>query len=103
MKRQKETMRPLSCYTEQVNGALAEKLGNGLQNRVDGSVTRRCLHKITLMYSELFLLQNFNQLREDGVEKMTPIIKHVASRLRQVQLEFAKFSERNDWVVFAVE
>ena len=25
-------------------GALAEKLGNGLQNRVDGSVTRRCLH-----------------------------------------------------------
>lgn len=27
------------------DGALAEKLGNGLQNRVDGSVTRRCLHK----------------------------------------------------------
>ncbi len=25
------------------DGALAEKLGNGLQNRVDGSVTRRCL------------------------------------------------------------
>ena len=26
------------------DGALAEKLGSGLQNRADGSVTRRCLH-----------------------------------------------------------
>ena len=29
---------------EYSRGALAEKLGNGLQNRVDGSVTRTCLH-----------------------------------------------------------
>lgn len=27
-----------------VDGALAEKLGIGLQNRADGSVTRTCLH-----------------------------------------------------------
>ena len=26
------------------NGALAEKLGTGLQNQLDGSVTRTCLH-----------------------------------------------------------
>ena len=31
------------CYNGSTDGALAEKLGNGLQNRVDGSVTRRCL------------------------------------------------------------
>ena len=31
------------CYNEQ-DGALAEKLGTGLQNQVDGSVTRTCLH-----------------------------------------------------------
>ena len=38
-------------------GALAEKLGNGLQNRVDGSVTRRCLHEIVLNFSGLFLFE----------------------------------------------
>jgi hypothetical protein len=38
-------------------GALAEKLGSGLQNRVDGSVTRRCLHilfHVTAVYPSLF-------------------------------------------------
>ena len=31
------------AYNLLISGALAEKLGSGLQNRVDGSVTRRCL------------------------------------------------------------
>ena len=31
-------------YNDQEDGALAEKLGTGLQNQVDGSVTRTCLH-----------------------------------------------------------
>ena len=33
------------------NGALAEKLGSGLQNRVDGSVTRRCLQLVLITVS----------------------------------------------------
>lgn len=39
-----DSMTSSSGIIGQQDGALAEKLGNGLQNRVDGSVTRRCLH-----------------------------------------------------------
>lgn len=37
------------------NGALAEKLGTGLQNQLDGSVTRTCLHEIVLYIGAIFV------------------------------------------------
>ena len=59
-------------YNGSTDGALAEKLGNGLQNRVDGSVTRRCLQKLARMV-ELVDTRDLKSLGFTAVRVQVPL------------------------------
>jgi hypothetical protein len=75
----------------------------GLQNPVDGSVTRTRLHEITSIYSKLFLIQYIHEFRKRWLEEVIAVGENMRNSVGYIALELGEFRKRRHRVVFAME